>query len=65
MTIKTDTLAVSNDLRKLYDKYRDKQIPREEAETLANIAGKILRAQAILMVEDERNKGLNTIASSD
>lgn len=53
ITIKSETLAISRDLRRLYDEYKNGTIPREKAETLANIAGKNLRAQAILLIEGE------------
>jgi tyrosine-protein phosphatase YwqE len=65
ITIKSETLAISRDLRKLYDDFKDKRISRETAETLANIAGKNLRAQAILLVESEIGKQPTLIESAD
>jgi hypothetical protein len=61
ITIKSETRAISQDLRELYNDYRNKKISRECAETLANIAGKNLRAQAILLIENERTDSLITI----
>lgn len=49
--IRAETTLISEDLRALYNGYKDGLLSREQAETLANIAGKNLRAQAILLVE--------------
>ena len=61
ITVRSETLAISRDLRKLYDDYKNSKISRDTAETLANIAGKNLRAQAILLIENESIKGMKII----
>ena len=65
ISIKSETQAISQDLRQLYNDYKDSKISREMAETLANIAGKNLRAQAILLIENETVKGFKQVESSD
>lgn len=64
-TITEETKAISRDMRELYTMFKNKQVTRDVAETLANIAGKNLRAQAILLLEMERAKELKLIKSDD
>lgn len=63
ISIKSETQAISKDLRALYDDFKNNKISRDDAETLANIAGKNLRAQAILLIESQTVKNIKYVES--
>ena len=52
-----EALAISKDMRELYSEFKGKNIERVDADSLANIAGKNIRALAIVLTEQALQKG--------
>ena len=55
--VQTEAMAVSRDMRELYSKRKDGKVERVDADTLANIAGKNLKALAIVIADQARQDG--------
>lgn len=57
VNVDIEAAEISRDMRALYDRALDRGVQREEADTLANIAGKNLKALSLMlayrMVENE------------
>lgn len=48
--VEEEAFAISADMRELYERAKKREIQREEADTLANIAGKNLKALSTILV---------------
>lgn len=52
--VQKEALAISADMRALYDAFKSKTIDRGDADTFANIAGKNLKALAVVIADQMR-----------
>lgn len=55
--IRPEAEAISRDMRKLYADFSAGSVPRETADTLANIAGKNLKALSLILADQIRMGG--------
>lgn len=62
-TVQSEAKAISNDMRQLYEGFKLGTIKREDADTLANISGKNLKAISIMLADQIRMDGLRIVAA--
>lgn len=55
--VQTEAMVISADMRELYSKVKAGDVERVNADTLANIAGKNLKALAIVVADQARQDG--------
>ena len=55
--VQTEAMAVSADMRELYSAVKSGKVERADADTRANIAGKNLKALAIVVADQARQDG--------
>jgi hypothetical protein len=58
LTVQSEAQAISRDMRALYEQFKSGGIEREDADTLANISGKNLKAIAIMYADNIYQDGL-------
>jgi hypothetical protein len=56
-TVQQEAMAVSNDMRELYSLFKAGVVDRNDADSLANIAGKNLKALSIVIADQMREDG--------
>ena len=56
-TVQQEAMTVSADMRELYSKFKSGAVDRGDADTMANIAGKNLKALAIVIADKMREDG--------
>lgn len=64
VTVQSEARAISADMRELYENFKNKAIPREDADTLANISGKNLKAISILQTDQIHSEAMLRIRST-
>jgi hypothetical protein len=55
--VQVEATNVSNDMRQLYSDFKSGAVQREDADTLANIAGKNLKALSLIIADQIRADG--------
>jgi hypothetical protein len=58
MSVKSEATAISQDMRDLYNSFKNGNIDREAADTLANISGKNLKAISIMFASEVMEQNL-------
>lgn len=58
ITVQSEARAISADMRELYENFKNGKTLREDADTLANISGKNLKAIAIMLADQFRTDGM-------
>ena len=58
LTVQSESRAISRDMRELYESFKAGETKREDADTLANISGKNLKAISIMLADQIRTDGL-------
>ena len=58
MTVQSEARAISSDMRELYESFKAGTTKREDADTLANISGKNLKALSIMLADQVRSDTL-------
>lgn len=64
LTVQSEARAISADMRELYENFKSGKTLREDADTLANISGKNLKAIAIMLADQFRTDEMLRISSS-
>lgn len=55
--VQKEAMAISADMRELYSNFKSQAVDRGAADTLANIAGKNLKALALVVADQLREDG--------
>ena len=58
ITVQSESRAISADMRALYESFKSGETKREDADTLANISGKNLKAISIMLADQIRTDSL-------
>lgn len=61
ITVQSESLLISADMRKLYERFENGELKREDADTLANISGKNLKALSLILADKMFMQGLKNI----
>lgn len=61
ITIQSEARQISADMRKLYNRFEKGEVKREEADTMANISGKNLKALSIQLADKMFSSHLKNI----
>ena len=56
--VQKEAMAISKDMRELYNAFKDKGVERSEADTAANIAGKNIRALGLVIADKALQRGI-------
>lgn len=62
ITVQSESLLISADMRKLYEQFEAGAIKREDADTLANISGKNLKALSLVLADKIFSQGLKVVS---
>jgi len=62
ITVQSEAMAISVDMRRLYEDFKAGGMKREEADTLANISGKNLKALSLMLADQMRLDGMRVLA---
>ena len=63
ITVQSESIAISKDMRNLYEDFKAGAIKREDADTLANISGKNLKALSLMLADQMRLDGLRVVSA--
>ena len=65
VSVQSESLLVSRDMRKLYEQFEAGALKREDADTLANIAGKNLKALSLILADKIFSRELRVVSGSE